>query len=120
MRGGVAPNKNGLYYNHTFSCLADRRYFPPLGMRLQSTNFSSSKEQIQNSQRLDSHFQRTNGRKPLPLPPVLNPLIVAAQKRYRQPKAESSGQNWTEFQQRLYRNPYGKSFLLNMSGASHY
>ena len=108
MRWSAALGRNVNLNSHISTYHVSRKCVSSSNVRLYSTSFSPSGEQGQNSQEFGSHFQRTEGRKPLPLPPVLNPSLVAAQKRYCQPKAEPSGQDRTEFQEKLYRNPYGE------------
>ena len=53
---------------------------------------------------------RQHGNKPLPLPPLLDPIAIAAKERYKKPKIERKEQDveLTEFQKELGANPYGK------------
>jgi hypothetical protein len=43
----------------------------------------------------------------LPLPPVLDPLVVAQRSRWTQQKAQPDVASFTPFQKRLWENPYG-------------
>lgn len=45
----------------------------------------------------------------LPLPPVLDPHMVAARHRYRQPKPSSSTTSHDDFKEAFALNPYGQS-----------
>lgn len=45
--------------------------------------------------------------KPLPLPPVLDPVVLKARSRWEQPKAKPNVATLTPFQQKLVENPYG-------------
>lgn len=45
--------------------------------------------------------------KPLPLPPVLDPVILEERSRWSKPKAKRDVNKFTPFQQKLFANPYG-------------
>lgn len=54
-----------------------------------------------------TQFSRADGRRPLPLPPIMDPVIRQNKERYKQPKAELKFSEMTEFQKELSINPYG-------------
>ena len=50
--------------------------------------------------------------KPLPLPPVLDPIVVKERRRWEQPKAKPNVEKFTPFQKKLWENPYGEEPIL--------
>lgn len=50
---------------------------------------------------------RTGTNKALPLPPVIDPIVVSAKQRWREPKSDPDRKTFTDFQKKLYRNPFG-------------
>lgn len=52
--------------------------------------------------------ERKHGDKSLPLPPLMDPIVIKARNRYTQPKPREAGTSKTHFQKQLERNPYGK------------
>lgn len=48
---------------------------------------------------------RSAGQRPLPVSPILDPLLFAARRRHKQPKAEP--EELTPFQKELSLNPFG-------------
>lgn len=46
---------------------------------------------------------------PLPLPPLLDPVVIAERGRWQQPKAKPNVEKFTPFQQKLWQNPFGMS-----------
>jgi len=54
-----------------------------------------------------THRVRSGDRPPLPLPPIMDPVIVSARQRYREPKHTPKPGSLTPFQKKLQQNPYG-------------
>lgn len=50
---------------------------------------------------------RQHGNKSLPLPPLLDPRLIAARERYTAVKPEPKQEEQTEFQRQLAANPFG-------------
>lgn len=72
-------------------------------------NAASQGVEIQTSNNVAGSFRNRKGAfRPLPLPPLLDPVKIAAKERYRQPKACFPTQGWTPFQEKLRQNPYGQ------------
>jgi hypothetical protein len=54
---------------------------------------------------------RKNGtEKPLPLPPILDPVVLAERSKWEQTKKQPNVEQFTPFQKKLWENPYGRSF----------
>lgn len=51
--------------------------------------------------------QRQHGNRNLPLPPLMDPIVLAAREKYTQPKAEVVEEELTDFQRELAMNPFG-------------
>ncbi len=62
-----------------------------------------------------SHYSRARRNRPLPLPPVLDPVAITAKTKYRQPKPRLHPSEWTPFQERLNMNPWGMLFTFLLS-----
>ncbi|KAF2200620.1 hypothetical protein GQ43DRAFT_373376 [Delitschia confertaspora ATCC 74209] len=54
---------------------------------------------------------RRNG-KPLPLPPLLDPVVLRERGRWEQPKSRPDIAKLTPFQQKLYQNPYAHALAV--------
>ncbi|KAF2259954.1 hypothetical protein CC78DRAFT_536691 [Lojkania enalia] len=50
---------------------------------------------------------RKDGTKSLPLPPVLDPVVLSERSRWEQPKARPDVKKFAPFQRKLWENPYG-------------
>jgi hypothetical protein len=57
----------------------------------------------------DAHqsFRERKHGKPLPLPPLLDEVVLAERSRWEQPKAKPDVNKFTPFQKKLWENPYG-------------
>ncbi|KAF2084519.1 hypothetical protein K490DRAFT_49040 [Saccharata proteae CBS 121410] len=53
-----------------------------------------------------TYKRREQGHRPLPLPPIMDPIAVAARERWKQPKPYPDLKNITPFQERLYKNAW--------------
>ncbi|KAJ4291099.1 hypothetical protein N0V90_010297 [Kalmusia sp. IMI 367209] len=53
-------------------------------------------------------YRLREGGKRLPLPPILDPLVVAQRSRWQQKKAKPDVNKFTPFQKKLWENPYAR------------
>jgi hypothetical protein len=51
----------------------------------------------------------------LPLPPLLDPIVVSERTRWQEPKAKPNIATFTPFQKKLWENPYGTLPAHNLS-----
>lgn len=51
----------------------------------------------------------------LPLSPLMDPKMVAARNRYRNPKPQAKDSDKSAFSEKLKRNPYGTPHILSLS-----
>jgi hypothetical protein len=63
----------------------------------------------------DAHqsFRERKHGKPLPLPPLLDEVVLAERSRWEQPKARPDVSKFTPFQKKLWENPYGSFSVLS-------
>lgn len=55
-----------------------------------------------------SNVKAAREHRPLPLPPLMDPVKLAARNKFRHSKRQPSGQNLTQLQRQLKNNPYGE------------
>lgn len=58
---------------------------------------------------------RKDGKKELPLPPLLDPVVIEDRSRHEKKKQKPQFADFTPFQRKLWENPFG---MLNMSSIS--
>ena len=51
--------------------------------------------------------KRLDGKKPLPLPPLLDPVVSEKRSRHEQKKQKPKAAEFTPFQRKLWENPFG-------------
>lgn len=67
---------------------------------------SSTLGQAQDEPTFNAKAAKDHG--PLPLPPMMDPVKLAARYKYRAPKRRSTSLNLTKLQRELKNNPYGE------------
>jgi hypothetical protein len=82
---------------------------------------------LHHDQHRSFRVRKDGARKPLPLPPVLDPVVFAERSKWEQPKKQPNIEQLTPFQKKLWENPYGiffysielvRSFLIVYSTCS--
>ncbi|KAL1623978.1 hypothetical protein SLS56_008030 [Neofusicoccum ribis] len=58
-----------------------------------------------------TYRMRTGSKRALPLPPLMDPIALAARERWTEPKKPApAAKDLSPFQQKLYQSPYGKPY----------
>jgi len=65
---------------------------------------------LHHGQHKSFRVRKDGTRKSLPLPPVLDPVVLAERSKWEQPKKEPNIEQFTPFQKKLWENPYGIFF----------
>lgn len=63
--------------------------------------------------------KRVDGKKELPLPPLLDPVVLERKSRYKQKKARPSAADFTPFQRKLWENPFGRPYTCGLCAIIH-
>lgn len=56
--------------------------------------------------------KRLDGKKTLPIPPLLDPVVLETRSRYEQKKEKPKAAEFTPFQHKLWENPFGALLIL--------
>lgn len=90
------------------SCLSFARSYSSTQCRLQSSTVLTGDQLGPIHQDKHQSFRVCKDGKPLPLPPVLDPVVLFERSRWEQTKAKPNVEKFTAFQKKLWENPYGE------------
>ena len=83
--------------------------------RYVSTSATTNKSESLGPTTQDGHRTlrvRKGNNPPLPIPPVLDPIVLSERNRWTEKKPQPKHDELTPFQQKLYQNPYGMPSII--------
>lgn len=90
-------------------CAKRNRGTPLIGRRFYSAYAANADDLGPVVQDEHQSFRVLRDGKKLPLPPVLDPVVLSERSRWERPKEKPNVSKFTPFQKKLWENPYGIS-----------